>query len=88
MVRAGARPAGEIASCGAGAAGLKPRVDGVRVELRERAGAASARPGGARRALICGRLSFWQGKPGGRMRLARARPDAPRRPARGRRPLR
>ena len=44
MVRAGARPAGEIASCGAGAAGLKPRVDGVRVELRERAGAASARP--------------------------------------------
>ena len=34
MVRAGARPAGEIASCGAGAAGLKPRVDGVRVGLR------------------------------------------------------
>ena len=40
MVRAAARPAGEIASCGAGAAGVTPRVDGVRVELRERAGAA------------------------------------------------
>ena len=52
MVRAAARPAWEIASCGAGAAGLKPRVDGVRVELRAARGAAFARPGGARRRFL------------------------------------
>ena len=53
-MRAGARPAGEIASCGAGAAGLTPRVDGVQVELRERAGGSvcACRRGGERFLLL------------------------------------
>ena len=69
MVRAGARPAWEIASCGAGAAGVTPRVDGVRVELRERAGAAFC----ASRRCAASAFYCWEsrgGKPGG--------PDAPR----------
>ena len=55
MVRAAARPAGEIASCGAGAAGVTPRGGGVRVELRERGGSVcAARRCAARRFLLLG----------------------------------
>ena len=46
-------------SGGAGAAGVTPRVDGVQVELRERAGAAIARPGAAASADLC---SPWPGE--------------------------
>ena len=87
MVRAGARPAGEIASWPAAwfllpgrlqvllvprrgrGSRSRSRFDGVRVELRERAGAAfcASRRGGER-FLLLGEPSG--GKPGG--------PDAPR----------
>ena len=85
-MRAGARPAWEIASCGAGAAGLKPRGGGVRVELRERAGAAFARPGVAASANLREALLL-AGKTWGPDAPRARQPYAQRCPARGRRVL-